>query len=1387
MPSHPTVKIATELEVLELSRFLNSDPNIFALASITTIRKSSPDFSMTPPEDGDWLSDAAPAIHIWVTHFRATEGARLSTLYTRIRNRLEGRPGAEPRRLDQSWRIGDDTKIVPYLEKISSFPFGRDTYRYYQFEFYGFQPTRSGSESVNILDPRMIMEDPETRVVYEQHESGASGITVELAGPADVQNLLNFLSEDASITERASLEHDLFTAMPDFTTATSPRPLMSVPTVTLVRRQDSESRNLKTIYDAVSERLREREETTTTRIADGHFVRQSEDECDVLIPHIEKISENTYRYYLLRFTAFSYYGTQRTNIQAIDPRVVLNDPSVVVTNPWATEGEPSGAHTGPATEPPVIRLPTEEDCDEFARQLSEVRLPPDRIKLKQMYEIVRTRAALPLQSSIVGLEEEYKNYILVTPRPRDRSLTVKWTVQEAIIPALPFIEDVVSHADLDSMYRLELSHDFSRYFLPVLCKAQSGDLVLFLIWLEGEDYTDNDGVYGSASRNAILKFYQQTFAMLRDSTEPARAWSRTATDRESMSLSNSILDVSPTATDVYSLCVYPWGEFGPATGEQYPLVIRCATGFNFLSVVLNWRSLLHHVPGVKGIGEIYRHRVMQGLDVYFLPVVRDVDGERVLHLIAFYRNDYLDSETEYGTDDPNFAFRNFIPVSTTATPSPRAELPTAQMPTTPRLATAGECAMLANELRNSTEARGSGDQPLGQFFAIHQHNVSLEVPRAGTVFCPVVDMRPTYLANLMGLLTGEVIPTLASLDGSYDVPSPSSMYRYNDERGHRQYLFPFTRDLPTGELVTFLLHFHASDYEDYHLHGDANPEWLSLLVRAEAPTADPLDPELPPDPIHTASRGRSEGLIQSIKSFDYGNPYTGLSGPLSETFDVYMLPATEVPNLPGGRYNPIRIAPRTIGNWSIATLVEKLIPLLRLTPDVLGTGDMPIFKWEDIRGSRYVLPVLTQGLNERLLHLLMFSVGDFPDSTRGIQTTTDIREAFELVTGTNFFGIGPDEVRCRRCGGTVPLSTSNAVLIGPTQTTAWCQPCVNTAATRCPSCGGLAQTFRMVQAGDRQVCPPCGQRYLQQQRSTPPARTPTRQPTPPSGPSIREYHQTDRNWVLRGDPSNGVYYGVELEVIHQSGQTDKYKPAADALVPLKNIRLERERAAKEWIIVEFDGSLRNNDTDRYYGFEIVFHPVTPEFAYEHEELFGNVLDTLVKNGMISYQSVNFKKPNGDVIDCGIHISVTRKAIPVLSQVKMQKLFYENPDFIWRVSRRREESLKDWARVTPPETDTGERPTYAQIAKGKVRTIKYMALNFKTEVIEIRIFRGPLKAESLMMDLEFAQAVVEFCTDMRYGLTDMTLPQFLTYVCERERDFAYLGSWLREKGLLDGYC
>jgi hypothetical protein len=201
-----------------------------------------------------------------------------------------------------------------------------------------------------------------------------------------------------------------------------------------------------------------------------------------------------------------------------------------------------------------------------------------------------------------------------------------------------------------------------------------------------------------------------------------------------------------------------------------------------------------------------------------------------------------------------------------------------------------------------------------------------------------------------------------------------------------------------------------------------------------------------------------------------------------------------------------------------------------------------------------------------------------------------------------------------------------------------------------------------------------------------------------------DYKPRTQWFSLPGDLSHApkVYLGVEIEV--DGGSEDIETSIINA--GLADNRLWYCKA---------DSSLDN-------GFEAVSHPAT--FEYWQAQNF-KWCDELRADGWRSY----------DTTTCGMHVHISRDYFSALDIYKLLVLFRNNKGFITRVSRRREDRLRQWA-----EINTGEMTTLTKKSKDKdANGNRYEAINLRNEdTIEVRIFRGTLNVPSIKLNLAFVR-------------------------------------------------
>ena len=289
--------------------------------------------------------------------------------------------------------------------------------------------------------------------------------------------------------------------------------------------------------------------------------------------------------------------------------------------------------------------------------------------------------------------------------------------------------------------------------------------------------------------------------------------------------------------------------------------------------------------------------------------------------------------------------------------------------------------------------------------------------------------------------------------------------------------------------------------------------------------------------------------------------------------------------------------------------------------------------------------------------------------------------------------------------------------------------------------------------------------------------------TRPSGEDvIQDYHSHHRHWNRFGHAARGIYYGVELEAISAKGRWD-FPEVAKHVEDKYGVR-EENGTRLEFLFTEFDGSLRERPSDpssRQRGFETITHPMAPEFVAANVDLFKNLLADMIARHMVSYEATD------QGISAGMHITLLWSQLSNWSRVKFLQLVYDNKNLTMVISRRFKESLEHYASITPPARIP------RMVMKKEGYDAHFVAVNLKNcldnktgkriELAEVRIFRGTLKLESFLMNLEYVMACVEFARDIRFGLKDTTDKNLLAYIREKRKLYPHIYSWLKEKSLV----
>jgi len=222
------------------------------------------------------------------------------------------------------------------------------------------------------------------------------------------------------------------------------------------------------------------------------------------------------------------------------------------------------------------------------------------------------------------------------------------------------------------------------------------------------------------------------------------------------------------------------------------------------------------------------------------------------------------------------------------------------------------------------------------------------------------------------------------------------------------------------------------------------------------------------------------------------------------------------------------------------------------------------------------------------------------------------------------------------------------------------------------------------------------------------------------------------------------FFGIELEVENKNN-IDPYDICETIL-------------ENDFIYLKSDSSIEN-------GFEVVTHPLSYNFLLEKEKTLQSIFELLKSEGFRSYNTST----------CGIHIHISKNDISHLTLYKMLKLFYENPDFILKISQRNSGRFKQWSSLD----DTND--SLILKAKNKNSCKRYTAINLKNpETIEFRIFRGTLDIKSFFKNIEFIKSIVEFCK--LSGIKDISKKRYIDYIYDNKKQYKNLFNFINDKKL-----
>ena len=231
-------------------------------------------------------------------------------------------------------------------------------------------------------------------------------------------------------------------------------------------------------------------------------------------------------------------------------------------------------------------------------------------------------------------------------------------------------------------------------------------------------------------------------------------------------------------------------------------------------------------------------------------------------------------------------------------------------------------------------------------------------------------------------------------------------------------------------------------------------------------------------------------------------------------------------------------------------------------------------------------------------------------------------------------------------------------------------------------------------------------------------------------------------------------YGIELEIAVKN--SNNYGQDVNIWS-----RIKIQETVPDFMIFKSDGSIPPG------GYEMVTVPATYRY---HVRMWDRFFAGDCAAELRSWPTEK----------CGIHIHVGRKTLTPMMQSKLNVFFNapKNQAFIFHLAGRTAAQMQQWC-----------HPKHAVSSADWLRdpqfygdSAKYRALNTaKGPTLEIRIFRGNVKREGFMKNLDFAECMVNFAREG--GLNHMNAEALCHYVAKNAGRWPSLRGWMMCHGYL----
>lgn len=299
-----------------------------------------------------------------------------------------------------------------------------------------------------------------------------------------------------------------------------------------------------------------------------------------------------------------------------------------------------------------------------------------------------------------------------------------------------------------------------------------------------------------------------------------------------------------------------------------------------------------------------------------------------------------------------------------------------------------------------------------------------------------------------------------------------------------------------------------------------------------------------------------------------------------------------------------------------------------------------------------------------------------------------------------------------------------------------CDDCYITANTRCDNCGVPRSALR---ANDSLQEQSDGSTYCGRCRgSIHEARIHSHGWCPPVTHWLRQPNERHSDKLM--------YFGMEIET--------------------ENVEQLISNGAGAKILTDTGLFYAKSDGSISDGFEAVSHPFTWPWLTANAHVL-QALQELGKAGFRGFQTTT----------CGMHVHMSKAAMPSAQVYKLLRLIYAHPEFIALVAQRAAGSLNRWAN---PNIEYRPRQL-TDAAKQKFLDGKYRALNLsKRNTAEVRIFRSTLSPNGVQQNLEFCKAALDYTGACSVKEASNTR-EFVGFVLGAREAYRHLHAFLAKKG------